>query len=92
MGRESVIAASELFFKELNFNRIELHINVDNEPSKKLALSTGFNYECTREAFSYEDGKWTDFLNYYKKRVYKEDIPASSFSGKEALIPVEKNE
>ena len=52
MGRESVIAASELFFKELNFNRIELHINVDNESSKKLALSTGFNYECKREAFS----------------------------------------
>ncbi len=55
-GKEIVLAASALFFDELNFNRIELHINVDNEPSKKLALSTGFRYECTREAFSFEGG------------------------------------
>lgn len=72
-GKESVLAASELFFNELNINRIELHINVDNEPSKSLALSTDFRYECTREAFSYEGGKWTDFLIYYKNRVHKED-------------------
>lgn len=70
-GKESVLAASALFFDELNFNRIELHINMDNEPSKKLALSTGFRYECTREAFSYENGKWTDFQIYYKNRVNK---------------------
>jgi [ribosomal protein S5]-alanine N-acetyltransferase len=79
-GKESVIAASELFFNKLNFNRIELHINVDNEPSKKLALSTGFSYECTREAFSYEGGKWTDFLIYYKNRVYKEDESKNGYS------------
>ena len=42
-GRESVKAAVELFFSELDFHRIELHINLDNEPSQKLAESAIFN-------------------------------------------------
>ena len=67
-GKESVEAATELFFQELNFHRIELHINTDNEPSKKLAESSGFRYECTREDFFYEGGKWIDQLIYYKNR------------------------
>ena len=67
-GKESVQAASAAFFNELDFHRIELHINVDNTPSKELAESAGFRYECTREAFSKDDGKWTDFLIYYKNR------------------------
>lgn len=67
-GRESVQAASKLFFNELGFHRIELHINVDNHPSIKLANSTGFQYECTREKFSLENNVWTDFLIYYQNR------------------------
>jgi len=68
-GRESVIAATELFFYELNYHRIELQINVDNEPSKKLAESAGFEYECTRKDFFYEGGKWIDQLIYFKNRM-----------------------
>lgn len=67
-GKESVIAATELFFSELNFHRIELQINTDNEPSKKLAESAGFQYECTRKEFFYEGGRWIDQLIYYKNR------------------------
>ncbi len=67
-GKESVEAAVKLFFSTLNFHRIELHINVDNEPSKKLAENSGFQYECTREQFFYEGGKWIDQLIYYQNR------------------------
>lgn len=45
-----------------------LHINTDNEPSIQLAKSAGFQYECTRKAFSYEDDWWKDFLIYYQNK------------------------
>ena len=67
-GKESVQAATELFFSELDFHRIELQINIDNIPSKKLAESAGFKYECTRNKFFYEGGKWIDQLIYYQNR------------------------
>ncbi|MGG3522947.1 GNAT family protein [Bacillus pseudomycoides] len=67
-GLESVRAAMDLFFDHLKFHRIELHINVDNEPSIRLAERAGFVFECTRKAFSLENGKWTDYLIYYKNR------------------------
>ncbi|AOV09198.1 GNAT family N-acetyltransferase [Sporosarcina ureilytica] len=67
-GKESVIAATELFFEDLKFYRIELQIHVDNEPSKKLAESTGFEFECLRKKHYYEGGKWTDQLIYVKTR------------------------
>ena len=69
-GKESAIAAADFFFYHLQFHRIELQINVDNEPSIKLAESAGFHYECTRKAFFYEDGKWIDNLIYYKNRQH----------------------
>jgi len=69
-GKESAIAAADFFFYHLQFHRIELQINVDNEPSIKMAESAGFLYECTREAFFYENGKWIDNLIYYKNRQH----------------------
>ncbi|WP_391122244.1 GNAT family N-acetyltransferase [Psychrobacillus sp. L3] len=65
-GVESVKAATKLFFSELNFHRIELHINTDNEPSKRLAERAEFAFECNREQFSLENDEWTDFLIYYQ--------------------------
>lgn len=67
-GAESVIAALPLFFNGLQFHRIELHIHIDNEPSIRLAERAGFSFECTREAFSMGNGKWADFLIYYKNK------------------------
>ena len=67
-GKESVLAANESFFSELGFHRIELHINVDNDPSIRLAEKTGFIFECVRKEFTFENGKWVDFLVYYKNR------------------------
>ncbi|SDC65425.1 GNAT family N-acetyltransferase [Shouchella lonarensis] len=65
-GVESVIAAREVFFKELQFHRIECHIPPDNTPSIHLAEKAGFQFECTRKAFSYEDGRWADYFIYYR--------------------------
>ncbi|WP_411747764.1 GNAT family N-acetyltransferase [Psychrobacillus psychrotolerans] len=65
-GLESVLAATEAFFSTLNFHRIELHINIDNYPSIRLAEKAGFIFECERKEFSLENDQWTDFLIYYK--------------------------
>lgn len=65
-GLESVLAASEAFFSTLSFHRIELHINIDNYPSIRLAEKAGFIFECERKEFSLENDQWTDFLIYYK--------------------------
>lgn len=67
-GLESVVAAREAFFHELNIHRIELHINLDNQPSKQLAEKAGFEFECIRKEFSLENDKWTDFMIYYKNK------------------------
>lgn len=67
-AKESIQAVADFFFYYLHYHRIELHINQDNLPSIKLAESVGFHYECTREAFYYENGRWTDMLIYYKNR------------------------
>lgn len=67
-GTESVIAAAELFFEDLRFHRLELQVHVDNEPSQKLAARAGFTYECTRENYFYEGGKWIDQKIYVKNK------------------------
>lgn len=65
-GTEGVLGATNSFFTDLGFHRIELHINMDNHPSIQLAERTGFLLECVRKEFSYEDNRWTDLLIYYK--------------------------
>ncbi|MFF2886450.1 GNAT family N-acetyltransferase [Paenibacillus sp. NPDC057967] len=69
-GREAVIEAIHLAFSDLNFHRIEAHINLDNELSVKLAESAGMQLECTRNAFLYEHGEWTDHLIYYRNALF----------------------
>ena len=64
-GKEAVNAALTLAFQQLNFHRIEAHINVDNTPSMKLAESVGMELECIRKGFIYENGEWTDHFIYY---------------------------
>jgi RimJ/RimL family protein N-acetyltransferase len=65
---EAVLAATDAFFNELDYHRIELHIDTGNTPSQKVAKRTGFKFECTRMAFSYENGVWTDMDIYYKNK------------------------
>lgn len=52
-------------FKTLKLHRIEAHINVDNEPSKKLIKKLGFEFEVLRKNFIYEFDEWTDNEVYY---------------------------
>lgn len=54
--------------KELEFHRLEAHVNIDNKPSIKLLEKSGFKFECTRKNFIYEFDQWTDnhiyFINF----------------------------
>ncbi|PEZ83021.1 GNAT family protein [Bacillus sp. AFS017274] len=63
--KEAVKEALNIAFKDLNFHRIEAHINVDNTPSYKLAENVGMEFECIRKGFIFEFGEWTDNLVYY---------------------------
>ncbi|WP_110114461.1 GNAT family N-acetyltransferase [Bacillus sp. CGMCC 1.16541] len=65
-GKEAVKLALQLGFEQLNYHRIEAHINLDNDASIHLAKSVGMEYECTRKKFIYEDGAWTDNLIYVR--------------------------
>ncbi|MFY7868145.1 MAG: GNAT family N-acetyltransferase [Exiguobacterium sp.] len=55
-------------FDDLQFKRIEAHINLDNEASIRLAERVGMSYECTREGFIFENEDWVDHLVYVKTK------------------------
>ncbi|WP_257967948.1 GNAT family N-acetyltransferase [Peribacillus deserti] len=65
-GKEAVKEALQIAFNDLNFHRIEAHINLDNTPSISLAESVGMEFECVRKGFIYEFDKWTDHVVYVK--------------------------
>lgn len=65
-GKEAVKEALDIAYGQLDYHRIEAHINTDNEASIQLAKSVGMEYECTRKGFIFEFGEWTDNLIYFK--------------------------
>ncbi|WP_226577413.1 GNAT family N-acetyltransferase [Halobacillus litoralis] len=65
-GKEAVKSALDIAFYDLGFHRIEAHICVDNEASRKLSESVGLTFECIREGFIYENDEWTDHAVYAK--------------------------
>lgn len=65
-GSESVQAAIAFAFKELNYNRIEAHINLDNAASIRLAERVGMDFECIRKGFIYENDEWVDHRIHVK--------------------------
>lgn len=64
-GKEAVKEALNIAFKNLEFHRVEAHINIDNEPSLKLAKSVGMEFECIRKGFIFEFDEWTDNIVYF---------------------------
>ncbi len=64
-GKESIKALVSIGFEDLNFHRLEAHINLDNIVSKKVILSAGFQFEGIREKFILEDNEWIDNEIYY---------------------------
>lgn len=67
-GTEVVEGLTKIGFEKLGFHRLEAHINLDNEASKKIVLKNGYIFEGIRKGFIYEDGKWTDNEVYYKNK------------------------
>ncbi|BCU51551.1 acetyltransferase [Staphylococcus auricularis] len=62
---EAISKILPLVNERLEFHRIEAHVNIDNDPSINLLKKVGFEYECTRKAFIYENGAWTDNKIFY---------------------------
>ncbi|WP_054752271.1 GNAT family N-acetyltransferase [Piscibacillus salipiscarius] len=65
-GTECVKAFTEAVLNDLEFHRIELHINPENTPSVRLAHRVGYQLECKRKEFTKENGAWQDMLVFYQ--------------------------
>jgi RimJ/RimL family protein N-acetyltransferase len=64
-GEELLKALIRIGFDDLDFHRLEAHINIDNPVSKRVALKAGMEFECVRKGFIFEDGEWTDNEIYF---------------------------
>lgn len=63
---EALSAILEVAKDELNFHRIEAHVNVDNVLSAALLKKLGFKFEIIRKNFIFEDNYWIDQKVFYK--------------------------
>lgn len=63
-AKEAVAAMIYLGFNELGYHRLEAHINLDNDISKKVVQSSGFRFESIREKYCIENEVWNDFEVY----------------------------
>ena len=63
-GQESAAAGLRIGFKELNLNRLEAAINLDNRKSIRLVKAIGMRREGIKRRYWFEDGKWVDHLIY----------------------------
>ena len=64
--RAAVDAVVGYAFEELELHRIEASALVDNERSKKVLLSCGFNVLGINEKYLFINGKWRDHITLYK--------------------------
>ncbi|MGL5541611.1 MAG: GNAT family N-acetyltransferase [Erysipelotrichaceae bacterium] len=63
-GTQCIEAVLTIGFAMLDFHRLEAHINLDNEPSKRVASKAGMRFECVRERFIYENEEWVEHAIY----------------------------
>jgi len=63
-AKEAVEAMSYIGFNKLGYHRLEAHINLDNDISKKVVLSSGFKFEGIREKYIKENDGWIDHEIY----------------------------
>jgi ribosomal-protein-alanine N-acetyltransferase len=63
-AKEAVETMIHIGFNLLGYHRLEAHINLDNEISKKVVLSSGFKFEGIREKYIRENDVWTDHEVY----------------------------
>lgn len=63
---EALSGFLEFAKNQLNFHRLEAHVDPENLPSQRLLEKLGFGYEVTRKNFHYEDDQWKDQMVYTK--------------------------
>lgn len=63
-GQESALAGLKIGFKQLNLNRLEAAINLDNKKSIRLAKAIGMRREGIKKRYWFEFGEWVDHLIY----------------------------
>lgn len=70
-GTETLKALIQIGFDDLDFHRLEAHINTDNFASKRVALKAGMEFECVRKGFIFEYGEWTDNEIYFINNQFR---------------------
>lgn len=61
---EALKALLHIGFCQLDFHRLEAHINLGNHASQRVARKAGMTFECVRRGFILEHGRWTDHEVY----------------------------
>ena len=67
-GREAVLAAVHTAFEDLQLNRLEAVIDLDNRPSQRLARALGMRRECIRRKYYYQNGRFEDQVVWSAQR------------------------
>ncbi|MCG7339223.1 GNAT family N-acetyltransferase [Staphylococcus sp. ACRSN] len=65
-GTEAVSELIKQARDNFKFHRLEAHIDLGNIPSQRLVEKLGFQFECVRKGFIFQNGKWTDQQVYYQ--------------------------
>lgn len=60
-GTEATKLMVDYGFNMLNLNRIQLHVNAENEPAKAVYKKVGFKHEGTLRQAMYKNNKYYDF-------------------------------
>lgn len=60
-GSEATQLMVDYGFNMLNLNRIQLHVNAENEPAKAVYKKVGFKHEGTLRQAMYKNNKYFDF-------------------------------
>jgi RimJ/RimL family protein N-acetyltransferase len=61
LGTEATHLVIDYGFNMLNLNRIQLHVNAENEAAKAVYKKIGFKHEGTLRQAMYKNNKYYDF-------------------------------
>lgn len=61
LGTEATRMMVDYAFNMLNMNRVQLHVNAENEPAKAVYKKIGFKHEGTLRQAMYKNNKYYDF-------------------------------
>lgn len=61
LGTEATKLIVDYGFNMLNLNRIQLHVNAENEPAKAVYKKIGFKHEGTLRQAMYKNNRYYDF-------------------------------